>query len=160
MNKHVRRGLISVAVAAVSLAAAVLPGRAGATIPPSTPVYWYAPAQPTQQPTSSPKVAATVVCDEGVPNPDACRVPVKISTVGAQGTKLEATTYDRTAIADKDYVAFVRLPIEETDAAGDTTVYVTLLDDRECELPEEFLVVVTGPELPVIIPVLIKDSGC
>jgi len=159
MNKHVRRGLISLAVAVVSLTVAALPSRAGAAMPPPAPASGSAAGDPIEQPRVNQTVASTVVCDEGMPDVF-CRVPVQLPIVNGEPMRLEATTYDRTAIASKDYVPLVALPVEQSDRAGKTEVAVALTDDRECEPVEEFLVVVTGKEIQVITPVSVLDDDC
>ena len=158
MNENVRRGLISVAVAVGLLVVAVVPGRAGATRPPvGTRV---AAVLESMNPMVSPTYAATVVCDEGLPPQVYCLIPVPLPAGNAQGLPLEATTYDQTALAGEDYVGFSARPVDVPDPAQNVAIPIDLVDDPICEPPEQFLVAVTGPQLQVIVPVLVLDNDC
>jgi Calx-beta domain len=159
LSRHLRHGLISLAIALLVPALAVLAGRADA-VGLASPALADGPesaADPIRV-LIGPSVAEAVVCDEGLPPENFCRVPVQVIAPGP--ARLEASTYDRRAIAGEDYVPLLAVPLEVTEPAQYVEVRVELADDRVCEPEEDFLVVVTGPELQVITPVTIVDNDC
>jgi hypothetical protein len=117
-----------------------------------------AAAEATNEVRIGPTVAGAVVCDEGLPPENFCRVPVLVITPGP--VRLEVTTYDGRAMAGEDYVPLVAIPLELAEPAHYVDVRVELMDDRNCEPEEDFLVVVTGPELRVTTLVTIVDNDC
>jgi Calx-beta domain len=158
LSRHLRHGLISVAIAVLLPALVVLAGRADAVGLPS-PTLADGPGAAGEAPIEvGPSVAVAVVCDEGLPPENFCRVPVQVNTPGP--ARLEVTTYDRRAIAGEDYLPLVGIPLEVTEPNQYVDVRVELIDDRDCEPEEDFLVVVTGPELRVTALVTIVDRDC
>jgi hypothetical protein len=166
--RHLRHGLYSLALAVSLLAVAVLSGWdsvagaprsdlvAGVPRPELAAGIGGAAGEPNEPAPYSTLVTA-VVCDEGMPADTFCPVPVRIPVPAP--TREEANTYDRRAIAGEDTVPH-SLSLEVSERSGYVEVRVELIDDAACEPPEDFLLVVLGPEIEVITPVIIVDKDC
>jgi hypothetical protein len=158
MMRVLRHGLFSLAFAVLFVAVALLSGHGGVTGE-SRPTLAVdaAAAQPDPDRVNvRTTVAPTVVCDEGVPPDLACRVSVVLGAA----MPAEATTYDRSAVAGEDYLPLLVVPVKVIEREGSAEISVDLVDDKECEPKEDFLVVVTGPEVQVITEVSILDDDC
>lgn len=159
MMSVLRRGLFSLAAAGLFAAGAVLSGQGAMADVPHVDTLADRVVDRAAQPilpVARPTYISSVVCDEGLGGSVACRVPV---TLGAD-LPAEATTYDQRAVAGKDYLPLQRVPVKVLDREGSAEIFVDLLDDKECESIEDFLVAVTGPEIQLIIPVSIVDNDC
>jgi hypothetical protein len=151
MMRVLRRGLLSLAIAVVFVAMAMLVGQGVGAGGLRTELMAEAVRVPDLNAVKvQPTTVSRVVCDEGT---NACEVPVVLGAVGAA----EATTYDRRAVADKDYKPLKAVPVK-VDGEGSTRILVDLIDDTECEPTEDFLVVVTGPDVQATAVVSIVDK--